>query len=111
MDADVEDAEESERAAAQALKEYKQCRERRRQLEVEIRDLEKRVKSLTVAIPKLEMEIAGVETTRTELTRSIPELREASKMSPEDEVSVWCARSERRGRVAMSGEERSDGAA
>ena len=88
VDADVEDAEESERAATQALKEYKQCRERRRQLEVEIRDLEKRVKSLTVAIPKLEMEIVGVETTRTELTRSIPELQEASKMSPEDKAKL-----------------------
>jgi structural maintenance of chromosome 4 len=81
---DADDAAELERLAQQAMQEYKSCRETRRALAEEIRGLEKKIKSLTVKIPKLEMEVSGCDTTRETLTKSIPELRAASTMSAAD---------------------------
>ena len=54
----------------------------------EIRTLKKRVKVLTLKLPKLEMEIAGCDTTREELTKRIPELRVESELSTEDAKKV-----------------------
>ncbi|GMH75726.1 hypothetical protein TrRE_jg1036, partial [Triparma retinervis] len=87
-DAGAEDAKELEDKANKAMMMYKECRKNRRDLAEEIHTLNKTIKTLTVKIPKLEMELAGVDTTRTELTKSIPELRAASTLSKEDEAKL-----------------------
>ena len=82
------DARELESRAEVKMKEIKDNRKRRRELQEEIHQLKKDIKTLTVKIPKLEMELAGVDTTRTELTKSIPELREASTLSKDDAAKL-----------------------
>ena len=54
----------------------------------EMSGLKKTIKSLKIKLPKLEMEISGCDTTRVELTNSIPDLRAASVMSPEDKTKL-----------------------
>mmetsp|Transcript_16137 Transcript_16137/g.25120 ORF Transcript_16137/g.25120 Transcript_16137/m.25120 type:complete len:713 (+) Transcript_16137:1-2139(+) len=61
-----------------------ECRKRRRELTDEVRKLKKRVKALTVKLPKLSMEIAGCDTTREELTKRLPELRSQCEVRAED---------------------------
>jgi len=88
VDAGAEDAADLEDKANKAMMQYKKCRATRRELNEEMHELKKTIKTLTVKIPKLEMEIAGVDTTRTELTKSIPDLRAASTLSKEDEAKL-----------------------
>ncbi|GMH53692.1 hypothetical protein TrST_g10176 [Triparma strigata] len=88
VDADADAAEEYEAKAQRAMKAYKECRERRKELVEEIRSLEKIIKTLTVKVPKLRMEVDGVENTREALTQSIPELKEASTMSAADAATL-----------------------
>ena len=81
----AEDCKKLELEAMLAQEELKKCREKRRQLVDEIRMLTKRIKSLSVKLPQLEMEIAGFDTTREELTKRLPSLREQSTLSDADE--------------------------
>lgn len=62
----------------------KACRVRRRDLTDEIRKLNKEIKSLSVKLPKLQMEIEGFDTTRQELTKQLPALRQQSTLSDTD---------------------------
>jgi structural maintenance of chromosome 4 len=50
----------------------------------EIRTLQKRIKELEVKIPKLAMEVEGCNTTRSELTKLIPHLRQECELSDAD---------------------------
>jgi len=61
-----------------------QCRQRRLAIKDELRSLGKTIKTFEIKIPKLSMEISGCDTTREELTKLIPELREQTKVSEED---------------------------
>ena len=54
----------------------------------EIRQLKQRVKSLEVKLPRLSVEIAGFDTTRTELTKIIPELKAQCHLSPNEEKEL-----------------------
>ena len=81
----AEDCEILEKKAMAAQEELKNCRASRRELVDEIRTLTKRIKSLSVKIPQLEMEITGFDTTRDELTKRLPSLREQSTLSDADE--------------------------
>uniref|UniRef100_A0A7S4QBT5 Structural maintenance of chromosomes protein 4 n=1 Tax=Ditylum brightwellii TaxID=49249 RepID=A0A7S4QBT5_9STRA len=87
-DTSEEDCRKIQAQAKEALEELQKCRSTRRALSDEIRSLEKRIKTLSVKIPKLAMEIAGCDTTRSELTERIPELREQSTLSEEDAQKV-----------------------
>lgn len=81
----AEDCKKLEQEAIAAQEELKNCRAKRRELVEEIRTLTKRIKSLCVKLPQLEMEIAGFDTTREELTKRLPSLREQSTLSAADE--------------------------
>jgi structural maintenance of chromosome 4 len=81
----AEDCKKLEEEATAAQEELKQCRAKRRELVEEIRTLTKLIKSLSVKLPQLEMEIAGFDTTREELTKRLPSLREQSTLSASDE--------------------------
>ncbi|CAJ1935399.1 unnamed protein product [Cylindrotheca closterium] len=61
-----------------------ECRKRRLTIKDELRTLSKTIKTLEIKMPKLRMEIAGCDTTREELTKLVPELREQTKVSEED---------------------------
>ena len=78
------DCERLEEEAKEAQELLQQCRKRRREIAEEIKSLKKTIKSLEVKLPKLEMEINGCDTTREELTKLIPELREQCHFTDED---------------------------
>ena len=85
-----EDLSEGESIALEEMvnknsKELEVIRSNRRALTVEIQSLTKQIKSFTKKIPKLSMEIAGCDTSREELTKRLPILREQSILSPADE--------------------------
>mmetsp|Transcript_40140 Transcript_40140/g.83997 ORF Transcript_40140/g.83997 Transcript_40140/m.83997 type:complete len:1377 (+) Transcript_40140:128-4258(+) len=80
-----EDCKKLEEQARAAQEELKACRAQRRELSDEIRSLNKRIKSLSVKLPKLQMQIEGFDTTREELTKQLPSLREQSTLSEADE--------------------------
>lgn len=61
-----------------------ECRKRRREIKDELRTVTKKVKALEIQMPKLKLEISGCDTTREELTKLIPELREQCHVSDED---------------------------
>jgi structural maintenance of chromosome 4 len=84
----MDDSQQLQEQAAQALELLQQCRKRRKALVEEIRTLKKSVKALTLKLPKLEMEIEGCDTTREELTKRIPNLRAESAMSSDDAKKV-----------------------
>lgn len=84
-DSSPEDLEKLEKQALAAQEELKACRTRRRELTDEIRSLNKLIKTLSVKLPKLQMEIEGFDTTREELTKQLPTLREQSTLSASDE--------------------------
>lgn len=54
----------------------------------EIRTLHKRIKELEIKIPKLSMEIEGCNTTRSELTKLIPHLRQECELSAGDKEKL-----------------------
>ncbi|EED88922.1 chromosome condensation protein-like protein [Thalassiosira pseudonana CCMP1335] len=80
-----EDCKKLEDEAAKAQEEVKKCRVQRRELTDEIRSLNKKIKTLSVKLPQLQMEIAGFDTTREELTNRLPSLREQSTLSDADQ--------------------------
>ena len=84
-DSSPEDLKKLEEQAIAAQEEVKACRSRRRELSDEIRSLTKLIKSLSVKLPKLQMEIEGFDTTREELTKQLPSLRQQSTLSAADE--------------------------
>ena len=63
-----------------------ECRDRRRQIKDELKALAKSIKSLSIKLPKLKLEIDGCDTTREELTKLIPELRIQCEVSSEDQA-------------------------
>lgn len=79
-----EDIKKLEGQVMAAQEEVKACRGQRRELTEEIRSLNKRIKALSVKLPKLKMEIEGFDTTRENLTKQLPTLREQSTLSKED---------------------------
>jgi structural maintenance of chromosome 4 len=83
-----DECDKLEANAEQALQNLKQCRSHRRGLAGEIRDLKKRVKMLSVQIPKLSMEISSCDTTREELTNRLPDLRAQCILSAEDSAKL-----------------------
>lgn len=88
MDAEELDSKELQAEAKKALQDLQECRSKRRALVEEIRTLKRRIKSLTVKLPKLTMEIEGCDTTREELTKRIPDLREQCTVSKADEKKL-----------------------
>lgn len=76
--------EDLENEAGTATKELQECRKRRQKIKEQLRFLTKTVKSLEIRLPKLQLEISGCDTTREELTKLVPELREQSEISDED---------------------------
>lgn len=84
----MNDSQQLQEQAAQALELLQECRKRRKALTEETRTLKKRVKALSVKLPKLEMEIEGCDTTREELTKRIPGLRAESELSADDAKKV-----------------------
>ena len=83
-DATRDDCDRLDKEAMKAMEVLKTCRTKRRSLAEEIRTLKKMVKSLTVQIPKLSMEIASCDTTREELSNRLPTLREQCSLSASD---------------------------
>lgn len=65
-----------------------ECRSRRNSLAEEVRALKKRVKTLEIQLPKLDLEIEGYDTTRAELTKSIPGLRTQCQLSKKDAAKL-----------------------
>lgn len=86
MEEDIEtmDCKNLEDEAEKAAALLQQVRNRRKGLVEEVRNLKKRVKTLETKLPKLSLEIGGFDTTRDNLTKSIPELRIQSELSKSD---------------------------
>lgn len=74
--------------ASKTAEELKQCRQRRRNIAQEIHLLTKRIKALSVRLPKLSIEIEGFDTTRSTLTERIPELRSQCELSEHDRATL-----------------------
>lgn len=87
-DGTEEEAESLQAQATKALEDLKNCRAQRRSIVEEIRNLNKRVKTLSVQIPKLTMEIESCDTTREELNKRLPELRQQCVLSDEDAAKL-----------------------
>lgn len=87
-DGTEEEAEALQAQAIMALDDLKNCRAQRRSIAEEIRNLNKRVKTLSVQIPKLTMEIESCDTTREELNKRLPELRRQCVLSDEDAAKL-----------------------
>jgi structural maintenance of chromosome 4 len=83
-DEDEIDCQRLEHEAQQAESSLQQCRARRKELGDEIRSLKKQIKGLESAIPKLTVELGGFDTTRSELSKLIPELEPQCHLSDAD---------------------------
>jgi structural maintenance of chromosome 4 len=83
-----EDEEEILEKITQQVEDVKsrisQDRQRRKEIKDELRELNKTVKTLAKELPKLTLEISGCDTTREELTKLIPQLREQCHVSDEE---------------------------
>ena len=90
MDDETEsmDAHKLEAEATKAQNLLQECRARRRELTEEGRTLKRRLKQLEINLPKLSMEINGCDTTRSELTKLIPELRTRCELSADDAAKL-----------------------
>ena len=88
LDDESVDCKNLEEEAAKAQELLQQCRSRRKELVEEVRSLRKRVKTLEVKLPKLNMEIDGCDTTRAELTKLIPDLQAQSTLSDADATKL-----------------------
>ena len=86
--ASKEECARLEQEAAKAQELVQQCKQTRRNLTEEIRELKRTVKSLELKLPKLKMEIEGFDTSRKELSRLIPELKTKVELSPEDHMKL-----------------------
>jgi structural maintenance of chromosome 4 len=85
----VNDCKALEEEANKAMEELKDCRQRRREIAKDlIPSLKKRIKALSVKIPKLSMEIEGCDTTRATLTERIPELESQCELSTTDKAKL-----------------------
>jgi structural maintenance of chromosome 4 len=82
------DCQKLQDEATKAQELLQQVRLRRKELTDEVRGLKKRVKALEVVLPKLAMEIEGCDTTRKNLTESIPGLRAQSELSQKDAAKL-----------------------
>jgi structural maintenance of chromosome 4 len=80
----IDNSKSLEEEASRAQEFLKECRESRKNLTEEIRCLKKRIKVLEAKLPKIAIEIDGCDTTRTELTKFIPELRSMGTLSKQD---------------------------
>ena len=87
-DDSANDCKALEEQANKAVEELKECRQRRRDLAKQIQSLTKRVKTLSIKLPKLSMEIEGFDTTRATLTERIPELRSQCELSDQDQAKL-----------------------
>ena len=87
-DAPDDDIRSIEEHAAEVLEELKGCRQRRKEIALEIDALKKVVKALGTKLPKLLMEIEGFDTTRTALTERIPELRSQCALNDKDQATL-----------------------
>lgn len=87
-DEELQDCERLESEAAKAMEMLQECRKQRKAIAEEIRTLKKTLKSLGVKIPKLGLEIDGCDTTRVELSKSIPNLRSHCENSKVDETKL-----------------------
>lgn len=85
---DAADVKTLQEEAAKAQQLLQECRKGRKELLEEIRLLKKNVKVLETKLPKLTVEIGGCDTTRTELTKFIPELRSQSKLNDADAAKL-----------------------
>lgn len=79
-----EDIVKLESTAKLALESLQECRSQRRSLSAEIRDLQKRIKVLSLKVPKLTLEISSCDTTREELAKRIPELKSQCTLTESD---------------------------
>lgn len=85
LDSNNEDAVKKFEMAAETIqRNLHQCRERRKTLSQEIRNLKKTAKSVEARLPKLSLEVDGCDTTKGELTKLIPELRTQCELSSSD---------------------------
>jgi structural maintenance of chromosome 4 len=84
----VDDSKAIEEQASRAAEELKGCRQRRRDIAQEIQLVTKKIKALSIRLPKLSMEIEGFDTTRVTLTERIPELRAQCELSEQDRASL-----------------------
>ncbi len=83
-DGSQEECDKLEAQAEQAQAQLMQCRDKRRKIAGEIRTLQKKIKELTVEIPKLSVKVASCDTTREELTKQLPEMRQLCILSEDD---------------------------
>mmetsp|Transcript_4957 Transcript_4957/g.10230 ORF Transcript_4957/g.10230 Transcript_4957/m.10230 type:complete len:1374 (-) Transcript_4957:216-4337(-) len=79
-----DDCAKLEKEAKEVQELVQKCRAQRRELSDEIRSLSKLIKTLSIKPPQLQMEIAGFDTTREELTKRLPSLRQQSTLSDAD---------------------------
>jgi structural maintenance of chromosome 4 len=80
----LEDCEKLESELKRTLESLQDCRKRRQALVEEIQSLKKKVKALHVQLPKYSMDVADCDTTREQLTKTIPQLRTQCKLSKEE---------------------------
>ena len=71
---DIPDGESTalEKILINTTKELEAIRSNRRVLVAEIKSLTKKIKCLTLKIPKIKMDITGCDTSREELTKRLP---------------------------------------
>lgn len=81
---DIASVSQKEQELTQANELLHECKRVRKELLEEIQAKKQRVKKLKVLIPKLEIQIGSFDSTRTELTASIPELRAQCEMTPKE---------------------------
>jgi structural maintenance of chromosome 4 len=80
-----EDCDTLDKQAKRVHDSLNDCGRKRSALAEEMRELNKRIKHLSVKIPKLGLEISSCDTTRVELTKRIPELQDQCVLSRSDE--------------------------
>jgi structural maintenance of chromosome 4 len=64
------------------------CRQHRKDLSIELQSLKQKVKSLEIMLPKLTMQIAGFDATRSSLTTLVPELKAQSELNETDAAEL-----------------------
>lgn len=80
----LKDCNALEEETKHVTEELQQCRSRRREIQKRIPQVTKKIKSLTVAQPKLTLEIESCDTTRSSLQERLPELEAACHLSEEE---------------------------
>ena len=80
--------QELESVAASTQTRLKETRNKRIVLTNEIRELVKKIKSLRIKVPKISLEIESCDTTRVELSKRIPELRQMTVLTTDEEEKL-----------------------